>query len=356
MMSSGHFSFLIYTACLIALLAGQPGHVLMARPPDLDHNKLNHHPSKIIRSCCVFGTDLRLGFIPFLRRTDIISKHELGQHQYLGNRNEGNGIIYTTRGGFIDVAHLRDIADWTGYLYNLITARDSTSDGIAYDLGIEGGEKTLTLHLPSTLDQHSTVELAGLIAYEISVWHEIASWFGISYLPLIPERYSSFSPEDLYSNLMGVHLGMRAIQSDLPYNEAMTTLISSMLDSLGAVETANDTYLAMKKVEGIWWSNSHPLPSRKILLSRYVETDDILLPWRLIEDNESSIAYPLEKPARHLKDAFELNITVRWPYFQRTEACLNSRKTITQNDFGELISCISDQVRNLTENSIQRKK
>lgn len=335
---------------------GLSGPVLKAKPPQHEGNGQERHPSKIIRSCCVFGVDLRLGFIPFLRRTDIMSIQDLGKHQYLGGPSEGNGIIYTTRGGFIDVAHLRDIADWTGYLYNLITARDSTHNGAVFDLGIEGGEKTLILHLPPTLDQPSTIELAGLIAYDVSVWHEIASWFGISYIPLIPERYSSFSPEDLYSNLMGVHLGMRAIQSDLPYNEAMTNLISSMLDSLGAVETANDTYLAMKKVEGIWWSNNHPLPSRKILLSRYLETDDVLLPWRLVEDNENSRAYPLEKPARHLDDSFELNIAVRWPFLRRTEACLNNRKTITQNDFSDLIFCISDQARNMTENNIQRKE
>lgn len=356
MKASSQIRSIFLSGCLIGVILGLSGSVLKAKPPQYSGDGQERHPSKIIRSCCVFGIDLRLGFIPFLRRTDITSIQDLGDHQYLGGPSEGNGIIYTTRGGFIDIAHLRDVADWTGYLFNLITSAESTQDGMAYDLGREAGEKTLSLHHPPGLDQYTTAELAGLIAYDISVWHEIASWFGASYIPLVPERYSSFSPEDLYSNLLGVKLGIKAIHSDLSYDEAMTSLISSILDSLGAVPTLDDTYLAMKKVEGLWWSNAKPLPSRKILLSRYLETNQILLPWQLDEDKALGQAYPLEKPVSQLNAYFDLNIHVRWPFNKLGEVCLKDRETISQRDFGHLITCIANQVDTMNPNTLQQKE
>lgn len=42
--------------------------------------------------------------------TETTSIEEIGTHHYLGNSGEENGIIYSRRGGFIDVAHLRDQA------------------------------------------------------------------------------------------------------------------------------------------------------------------------------------------------------------------------------------------------------
>ncbi|MDP3432015.1 MAG: DUF4056 domain-containing protein [Bacteroidota bacterium] len=50
------------------------------------------------------------------------------------------------------------------------------------------------------LTDNDLVNLAGKIAYDLSVWHEIATWFGASTIPFVPERYSSFSVEDVYSN------------------------------------------------------------------------------------------------------------------------------------------------------------
>ncbi|MBP6185828.1 MAG: DUF4056 domain-containing protein [Saprospiraceae bacterium] len=326
---------------------------LVAKPPVYSKNELKHHPSKIIRTCCAFGADLRLGRIPFLRKTDITAIHDLGTHQYMGSNAEGNGIIYTRRGGFVDIAHVRDVADWTGYLYLLITDNDRTINGGEMDLGMEGGQKYLKLKIPANLDQQTATELAGLIAYDISVWHEIASWFGASFIPLMPERYSSFSPEDLYSNLLGVHLGIQAIQSDLEYNEAMTQLIVDMMDTLGAVKSINDTYIAMKKVEGIWWSNEKPLPSRQILISRYLETDHILLPWQLDEDKSLHEPYNLEKPDSYLDEYFELNIALNRLFFKQAASCLKNQKTVTQRDFTHIIACIAIQADSMNLKSIQ---
>lgn len=326
---------------------------LFAKPPVYSKNELKHHPSKIIRTCCAFGADLRLGRIPFLRKTDITAIQNLGTHQYMGSHTEGNGIIYTRRGGFVDIAHVRDVADWTGYLYHLITTADRLKTGVSMDLGIEGGGKTIKLNIPAGFDSIGACQLAGMIAYDISVWHEIASWFGASYIPFMPERYSSFSPEDLYSNLLGVHLGIQAIQSDLEYNEAMTQLIVDMMDTLGAVNSINDTYIAMKKVEGIWWSNEKPLPSRLVLLSRYLETDHNLLPWQLDEDKSLHEPYNLEKPDSNLNEYFELNIALNRLFYKQAAGCLKNKKTVTQKDFAHIIACIAIQADSMNLKSIQ---
>ena len=193
-----------------------------AKAPYLTIKELSVPPPRIIRTCCAFGANMGIAGIPFAKKTDITSVGELGPHNYLGKKDENNGNIYTKRGGFLDLGHLRDCADWTAYLYQLINASKENKELTITRLGNEGGTKTLELLIPDEFDDLDACELAGKIAYDLSLWHEIATWFGASYVPLVPERFSSFSPEDLFSNLLGVHLGMRAIKSDLDYNEAMT--------------------------------------------------------------------------------------------------------------------------------------
>ena len=48
--------------------------------------------------------------------------------------------------------------------------------------------------------------MAQWIGFQLSIWHEIATWFGWSWTKTFPETASSFSPEDLYSNVLGVKL------------------------------------------------------------------------------------------------------------------------------------------------------
>ena len=207
---------------------------------------------------------------PVVKITDISSVEKLGKHHYLGAPEEGNGIIYTQKGGFIDIGHLRDIADWTAFLYTKIMDR-SENGLLELKLGKEGGLKTLKLNIPPNFSKNDAATLAGRIAYDLSVWHEIATWFGASTVPLLPERYSSFSIEDAYSNLLGAQLGIEAIKSDLPYEEAMTRLLAQKLQDLNAVSSEHETYEAMEMVRDIWWTRDKKLPSRKVLLYRQLK-------------------------------------------------------------------------------------
>lgn len=319
----------------------------MAKAPYLTEKELSFPPPRIIRACCAFGASMGIVGIPFVKKTDITSVGEMGSHNYMGNRDEHNGNIYTKRGGFIDLGHLRDCADWTAYLYRLIIASKGNEELAITDLGNEGGPKTLTLRIPEDFDSQDACELAGKIAYDLSLWHEISTWFGSSYVPLVPERFSSFSPEDLYSNLLGVHLSKRAIKSNLEYNDAMTLLLSEMLDSLEAVTTEKETYDAMVKVDNIWYTSQKRLPNKKLLLKRYLDTDSYLTPWLVPGEASIMPAYVLKKPDAQLSDLYQLSIKLNFRFPVKTIFPEKSDRVITQKDFGAFTKYIQNEINNL---------
>jgi len=306
-------------------------------------------PPRIIRTCCSFGSDLKYWGIPVLKTTDISFMNNLGPHHYLGNENEGNGIIYTSHGGFIDIAHLRDQADWTAYLYaRALFGRQSGL--LTQQLGNEGGDKTLTFCTPVGFDNIELLQLAGKIAYDLSVWHEIATWFGASYIPMIPERYSSFSIEDIYSNLLGITLGIQAILSPMCYEDAMTDLISKELKRLGAVNTEAETRQAMETVNNVWWTREKRLPSRKILLAHELRPYPSLNPWLIPGSNPgNNEEYMLYVPVHsakgeHLTEFYELKIEINYKFrFHKLFPDRNER-FVTQDDFEYLIQCIDQEM------------
>lgn len=315
----------------------------MGRPPVLAARDGLAPPPNIIRTCCSFGADLSVARIPFMKKTDIISVEQLGQHQYLSGKFEGNGIVYTARGGFIDVGHLRDYADWTGYLYLRMLTAQQSGEGIVLDLGSEGGHKTLSIFDELPADKALLSELAGKIAFDLSLWHEIATWFGSSYIPLVPERYSSFSPEDLYSNLLGVKIGMEAIQSDLPYEVAVTQLLLQHLHQLKVVGSAECTLEAMESVEEIWWTKKKALPNGRVLLRRNVAANSYLVPW-LVPQNGLAIAPTLlPLPSDSLDQYFTFVVKTNMKTALRKMDPANTEQYIDQTDFPFILDFIENE-------------
>ena len=325
--------------------------VILAKSPDLSDDELMSSLPKIIRSCCSFGHEVKMFALPFIKFTQITSFDQLGSHKYLGNKEEMNGIIYTQHGGFVDIAHVRDVADWTAFVYNLIKkTQKEKNPHLEMKLGKEGGTKKLILKIPQEFTDEDAIKLAGKIAYDISVWHEIATWYGSSYLPLIPEGYSAFSVEDAYSNLTGVHIGMEAIRSDLPYNEAVTKILSNKLLELIPVKNKDETAAAMNAVKEVWWTGEASMPSGKVLLKReFCVYGDSLYP-RLLPDMSAFHRKPLPiytktDQGQDLNDFYDIRIklNLKFPY---KRIFLNSPdsddgkgdKTITQRDFQTLIS------------------
>jgi hypothetical protein len=319
---------------------------VFAKAPIITSKELSIPPPRIIRTCCGFGVEIGIAGVPFAKKTDITSRETMGSHTFMGSKDEQNGIIYTRRGGFLDMGHLRDCADWTAYLYSLIKASQTNPFYSSIELRNEGGAKSLVLNVPKDFNDEQIIELAGKISYDLSLWHEISTWFGASYVPLVPERFSSFSPEDMYSNLMGVHLGMRAIKSNLDYNEAMTNELSNMLDSLESVETEQETFDAMLKVNQVWYTNEKKYPSNKLTLKRYIDLDSDLIPW-IVQGFESHLPpYSLPKPDSSLSKYYELSLKLNFRF--PVDSIFPGRKDniITQNDFDEFVNYIKSELNN----------
>lgn len=316
-----------------------------AKSPELTKKELSVPPPRIIRTCCGFGADIGITGVPFAKKTDITSIELMGEHHFMGGRTEENGIIYTRRGGFIDLGHLRDCADWTAWLYDLIKAAGNDKKFLITELRHEGGDKTLTLTLPENMDESAVIELAGKIAYDLSLWHEISTWFGARYVPLVPEKFSSFSPEDMYSNLLGVHLGMRAIKSQLPYDEAMTTELSNMLDSLQAVKTEAETYKAMIDVNNIWYTNSKKYPKDDVTIKRYLVTGTALTPWVVPGETCILPPYILHIPDKANEDFYQLMLKLNYRFPVDTLFYEKDDRIITQKDFDAILDFIKNEVR-----------
>lgn len=324
--------------------------VIWAKAPNLSSRELASPPPRVIRTCCVFGSKLHIPVIPFLSYSDITSIDELGPHCYLGNAGEGNGIIYSRRGGFVDMGHLRDQADWTAYLYSRIELARGKGN-MKIHIGREGGSKELYIKIPDDINNDDAALLAGRIAYDLSVWHEIATWYGCSVVPFVPERYSSFSIEDPYSNLLGVTLGMQAVRSSLSYEDAMTGLIGKTLKTLDAVVSENETFMAMEAVRDIWWRRNINLPNRKVLIKRQLGVYDCLEPWRVpgwAENDDTS--YDLAVPGKTsdgqpLNTFYELNFRLNYKFPVKDIFASKTGRRVTQEDFAQLINHISQDLK-----------
>ena len=323
--------------------------ILWAFPPASSETDLDSPPPRIIRVCCAFGADLGLFGVPFMKINHITSIDQLNEHKYMGGKEEGNGVIYTKKGGFIDIAHLRDQADWTKYLYTLILSNRENGEFVK-KLGNEGGSKKLSISVNSELDSMDCLLIAGKITYDLSLWHELSTWFGASAVPMMPERYSSFSVEDVYSNLLGVHIGIEALKSNLPYNEAMTEILNNTLGSLGAVKTEEDTYLALEAVRNVWWTNDKRLPNSKVIIERDTDVSTYSRPW-LVPDSvfgyyEPYILYvPETTSGGHLlTNYYNLNIDLNYKFPVKDMFPERDNRLITQDDFGVLLNRVDQDL------------
>ena len=307
-------------------------------------------PHRIIRTCCSFGSEMRMFAIPGVKLTEITSLEKIGRHHYLGDSSEENGIIYTRRGGFIDMGHLRDQCDWMAFLY-LQLNENKSSENLFLNLGHEGGEKTLNVQIPSTLTNSDLIRLAGKIAYDLSVWHEIATWFGASTIPFVPERYSSFSIEDAYSNLLGVTIGILALESDLPYEDAVTSIISKTLNNLNVVTDEAETYLAMETVRNVWWTREKRLPSGKILLQRQLQVYPSLIPWIVpgfaIPDHQKPLKLYVPEYSSNrqsFSNFYQLEFKLNHKFPFRKMFPDRKERSITQSDFDCVLAQIATEL------------
>ena len=243
-----------------------------------------------LRPCCAFGYDLQVRAagvpIPVYQIGNILTLATLGHHRFndsalgavkniVGLSEEKSGLIYTRHGGFIDIAHVRDTADNTFYLFSQIYSQLGRDWRMFYSE--ELGVRRIQLHaftLPASMPERYTVAawLAGHLAFQLAQWHEIAQWYGFESVPGFPEEISAFSPEDLYSNLLGARLAINVILhgqagSVDSYNKGMDKALHKALVQLGAV-SRQETEKEFREVDGVWWNSKRRVPDKFLVLNR----------------------------------------------------------------------------------------
>jgi hypothetical protein len=259
-----------------------------------------------LRPCCAFGMDLKVAVgqvpVPGVEIANLLAPEDIGPHRYDNGYlslhgsdprgivdNENNGLIYTCRGGFIDIAHVRDNADNTLSLAAAIAR--SLETGAVVEVPPQGAAMRVRLRpvTQAAIQKYGRVQLATVlaqwVAYQFSVWHEITTFYGYASLAQWPEKISAFSPEDLYSNQIGARLAggvilAKGARTDVEYGLSMDAWIQRMLQRLDAVPLA-DSRAAMQAVDGAWWDSTKRIPDWTLTRRRRFDTGPFLRPWRL---------------------------------------------------------------------------
>ena len=213
---------------------------------------------KTLRLCCAFSNDRFLRAFKFSRITSVDT---IGPHKFLFDKDhkwkrEKNGILYTCRAGFIDMAHLRDHADITLHIYNKLLNNPS----------IIRLKKAPTLRFfkvkdLSHLTSNELAQLAAAMAYDVSVWHEIKSMPGFKGPSM--ESNSPFSLEDNISNFMGTQIGLKAILAGGDFNKNVDHFIKEFLTKADAIKGRQNNIDLMNTLKGTWWSRGNSLKSVK---------------------------------------------------------------------------------------------
>jgi len=305
---------------------------------------------RIIRTCCNFGYDLPVMGLK-VHKDYSTSSELLGKHKFYGDKNEHNGLIYTRDGGFIDIGHLRDNADMVAY-FSLAIEKNNGTD-FKLNEAREAGKRVIEISLKGReLTSSDILLLAQRITYEMAVWHEIRTYFGVpTYYP-IKEIQSAFSPEDLYSNLLGTYVGRWALEKNGPYEQETDTVIQEVLTRLGKVSTEEKTKAAMDNVLGIWWQRVS-VPSKDFLLAWNTSAYGEVKPW-LIPDHTKFFdtptqVYPLQVPLQtETGIALDELFTIRIEPISKIPLNLiynaAAKKEITQKDFPFIINWIEREL------------
>ncbi|MBN2139171.1 MAG: DUF4056 domain-containing protein [Sedimentisphaerales bacterium] len=210
---------------------------------------------------------LRLGCYPSpTAGTTFPDPQMLGTHSYSRGGSDRNGIVYTCRGGHIDLAHLRIAADWTMYLTDLayksmmrnertFAYRSKPAPSRYYvELEYPAGWAGMSASEKERLAREASLRLGEYLAFLASTWHEIVTWFGYKFVAVLPEFSSSFSWEDNYSNLLGTRLAAAALRDvGRGYDEAMTIALDKELADLG-VQPRRVAIWAGERMRGQWFT------------------------------------------------------------------------------------------------------
>ena len=316
--------------------------------------------------------------LPYYRHEPLRGAPDIGPHEYdpgllqilpspineewrAGNdgskhpKREHNGIIYTCRGGFLDTAHIRDFADLAWFLAARVEERLETGGTI--ELEDYGGRRRVTIRpmRPEKIREAGRTRLAIAVAarlsFDLSVWREIATWYGYESVPPWSEKLSSFSPEDLYSNLIGTKLAegilwTTSIQSRREWDLAMTAWLASIMDALGIVPIDAAREL-MESLDGTFWSSARRVPDWDITLRRRFDRGPVVEPLVFqsarcsVDQVPASIAVADELAGVSLDGVAEIDVVVStWLMKHGFPLPRDGDRRIGEADFDDLIEAV----------------
>ncbi len=264
--------------------------------------QLTNPQKKSRKSLSQFGYNLELIPFPMFPITEFIDPDDFGRQSYgKGGPGEHNGSLYTCRGGFMDFSHIRCAADWTVYLtFKIITEQHD------FDLPPEAGTLKLRFQNLDKLSLDDVGSLAQKITVERLVWHEVASWHYHSPNYEFSEQQSTFTPEDLYSNILGTVIGkkiaMRILKNldTLSYSEIASEEIAKEIASLNPVKTKKESKEAYdivdrykqlklpvaKRNKDVWWDSNIVFSDERYCFKRYMNIGPQMPPWLVPESQQ----------------------------------------------------------------------
>ncbi len=306
------------------------------------------------RACCNFTSHPVLDSLGLFQ---FLDPEKLGQHSYHQKEKDPMGLVYTCKGGFVDVAHLRDNADWTAHI--LYKLPKWIGSGKTIDARNEGGFKSRRVFFPKQsqeklagLSQDDLAKISIAMGFGFATLHEIVTGYSIAVsFPVtlvLYERASSFSVEDQYSNLLGAHLGAQAAQAKGPYEDELTKGISRSLKKLSAL-SLSETKAVHAKLHGKWWKKDLLGRNRMVAKRNYGFSGEVYpVPAPEVKQCSDLAPMPLEVPEKlsngmSVHDFFQIQGEVNKKFARQIRKSKKVVKPIiTHKEFPEFISTIEE--------------
>lgn len=257
------------------------------------------------------GPRARMGCLPFPGLTTLYvaaPPEALGEHSYLDESGEtSRGLVYTTRGGFLDIAHVRNTIDLTAYIHARVSHAMHAGWSCVRFSSFEPSVYTVHLEYPAEWGKLSTVErsrvideasvrLSQRLALEAMTWHEILTWHGFKSMGVFSEAGSAFTYEDGPSHAVGVLIAGEALRRTGGISEAfdreVTGLLDMTLSDLGVV-SKDQMKEAIASVKGDWWEDN---TARKRFLETGLENNTVtpwLVPGLAFDDGSGPVVWSI---------------------------------------------------------------
>ena len=286
---------------------------------------------------------------------------KLGKHMYSNCWGESIGLVYTSKGGFIDLGHVRDSADRTAYCSQVTYANLIRGNHEFTYRVMEPSKYCVKITYPENWEQEIdkekiakevSIKVGQYLAYNSMVWHEMITWFGYKYTILFSEYISSFSWEDVYSDIIGVDIAGRALKDESgSYDNLMTKLIYEELKQLD-VQQAKTAKKAEKKIKGKWFNGTiYPFTKLK---KRNFDTgldDGYVTPWLVpgICENTEKVSYAvpdsdfLNEYGFSFKVKIEPNISVKKKILKVVYPYKNGEYIIPDEHFSKIMEHIIEK-------------